>query len=80
LIRVLHAVLVLWGPEAATVWLSPVAGAFGVVPALEATWRVRLPETELVLATLGSFHSDKKVAKAARKTLFKFQSSGGAAS
>ena len=35
------------------------------------------PETDAVLATLGSFHPRKDVAKAARRSLFKFRSSGG---
>ena len=33
-----------------------------------------------VLATLGSFHPDKRLAKAARKSLFKLRSSGGSRS
>jgi len=43
---------------------------------LEAAWRVRRPETELVLAAIGSEHPDKAVAKAARKALVKHRSAG----
>ena len=79
LIRTLGALLALWGPEAMASWLEPVAGASNARAALEETWRVRLPETEAVLATLGSFHPQKDVAKTARRTLFKLRSSGGSA-
>ncbi len=77
LIVTLSALLALWGPEVMPSWLDTVAGASDPCAAVEATWRVRLAETEAVLATLGSFHPQKDVAKAARKALFKFRSSGG---
>ena len=44
---------------------------------LDRVWRVRLPETETVLAVIGEFCSDKAFAKMARKALFRFRSSGG---
>jgi hypothetical protein len=78
LIRTLSALLTLWGPEVMPSWLDTVAGAPDACAAIEETWRVRLPETDAVLATLGSFHPRKDVAKAARRSLFKFRSSGGA--
>jgi hypothetical protein len=80
LVLTLAAFLALWGPEVMPFWLKAVAGASDACAAVEETWRVRLPETDAVLATLGSFHPEKDVAKAARKALFKFRSSGGAPS
>ena len=77
LIRTLSTLLALWGPEVMPRWLDTVAGASDACAAVEETWRVRLPETDAVLATLGSFHPRKDVAKAARRSLFKFRSSGG---
>jgi hypothetical protein len=77
LIRNLYALQALWGPEVMPSWLGTVAGTSDACAAIEETWRVRLPETEAVLATLGSFHPRKDVAKTARTALFKFRSSGG---
>lgn len=74
-VRLLHAVLDLWGPDALTAWLTPAAGATGEGGMLDAAWRVRRPETEAVLAAIGGHHPDKAVAKAARKALFKHRSS-----
>ena len=78
LVQVLDGVLTLWGPEVMTAWLGPAAGRTGPRAAVDSMWRVRQADTESVLATLGEFHGDKLVAKAARKSLFKFRSSGGA--
>ncbi|MHB8438981.1 MAG: hypothetical protein ACYDD4_07445 [Acidimicrobiales bacterium] len=77
-VRLLHAVLDLWSPHAVCAWLAPAAGADGIDAALNRAWRVRIPETETVLAVLGEFHPDKAIAKSARKALFRFRSSGGA--
>ena len=71
LIRTLSTLLALWGPEVMPAWLDTVAGASDPCGAVEETWRVRLPGTEAVLATLGSFHPRKDVAKAARRSLFR---------
>ncbi len=43
---------------------------------LNPTWRVKRPETEQVLAAIGSGHPGKAVARAARKALFKYRSVG----
>ena len=80
LVRVLNGVLTLWGPEAMTAWLGPASGGTGAQAAVDSMWRVRRPDTESVLMNLGEFHPDKHLAKAARKSLFKFRSSGGAPS
>ncbi len=80
LVRVLNGVLMLWGPEVMTAWLGPASGATGAQAAVDSMWRVRQPDTEAVLMNLGEFHPDKNLAKAARKSLFKFRSSGGAPS
>ena len=37
-------------------------------------WRIRLPEVETVLEFLGSQHHDKRIAKSARTSLFKYRS------
>ncbi|MBA2280671.1 MAG: hypothetical protein H0W25_05470 [Acidimicrobiia bacterium] len=68
-VRLLAAVLDLWGPHALSAWLSPAAGASGVPDMLGRAWRVRLPETDAVLATLGATYPDKYAAKAARTAL-----------
>jgi hypothetical protein len=80
LVRHLNGALSLWGPDVMTAWLGPASGRIGARAAVDSMWRVRLADTESVLATLGEFHADKQVAKAARKSLFKFRSSGGAPS
>ena len=43
---------------------------------LDEAWRVKRPETEQVLAAIGTEHPDKVIAKTARKALFKHRSSG----
>ena len=76
-VRLLGAVIELWGPEAAlSGWAEPAAGTDGLVTMLDQTWRVKRPETEQVLATIGSGHPDKPIARAARKALFKYRSAG----
>ncbi len=77
-IRLLYAVLVLWGPQSVCARLDQVSGRAGVAAALETAWRVRSSQTEAVLAVVGELYPDKMVAKAARKSLFRFRSSGGA--
>lgn len=77
-VRLLYALLVLWGPGVVCERLSDVAGRTGVSASLDAVWRVRSPETGAVLAVVGDLYPDKAVAKAARKSLFRFRSSGGA--
>jgi len=74
-IRLLGAVIELWGPTAAvTAWAGPAAGTDGLLPMVEQAWRVKLPETEQVLVTIASGHPDKSIAKMARKALFKHRS------
>lgn len=73
-VRLLGAVVDLYGPRpAAAAWAGPAAGAVGLLPMLDSVWRVKLPQTESVLAALGAEHPDKVVAKAARKSLFKYR-------
>jgi len=74
-IRLLAVVVELWGPTAAVAgWAGNAAGPAGLPAMLDATWKVGRPETEVVLAAIGSEHPDKVVAKAARKALFKYRS------
>jgi len=74
-VRLLAAAIELWGPEAAAeTWANPVAGDDGLAVMLDRAWRVQRPETEQVLAAIGAGRSDKAVAKAARKALFKHRS------
>ena len=74
-VRLLGAVLELWGPAAAVgAWAGPAAGADGLIPMLDRAWRVKRPETEQILAAIGSEHPDKAIATAARKALFKYRS------
>jgi hypothetical protein len=74
-VRLLAAVIELWGPAAATSgWAVPAAGSPGIDVMLEAVWQVRHPQTETVLAAIGD-HPDKAVAKAARKAMFRHRSS-----
>ncbi len=74
-IRLLHAVLDIWGANALSAWVAPTAGPDGVDAMLDQCWRVRCTETGPVLAAIGSHHADKAVAKAARKSLFRYNSS-----
>ena len=76
-VRLLGAVIELWGPDAAlSAWAEPAAGANGLLSMVDQAWRITLPETEQVLAAIGSGHPDKPIAKAARKALFKYRSAG----
>ena len=73
-VRLLGAVIELWGPVAAvTAWAGPAAGTDGLLSMVEQSWRVELPETEHVLAAIGSEHPDKPTSRAARKALFKYR-------
>lgn len=76
-VRLLHAVLVVWGPQAVAGWVGPAAGARPLTTVIESLWRVPLPQTEEVLGALGAHVPDKAVAKAARKALFKLRSAKG---
>jgi hypothetical protein len=71
LVRVLGMVIAVSGSQAVEAWV-PLLGA-DPVPMVEGAWRVRLPPTADVLAALGET-SDKRLAKAARKALFKHRS------
>ena len=73
-VRLLGTVLELRGPHAVAVWAGTAAGEAGLLPVLDAAWRVRLPQTGQVLDTLASTASDKAVAKAARKAACKLRS------
>jgi hypothetical protein len=74
-IRLLHAVLDIWGANALTAWVAPAAGPAGVTAMLDECWRVRRTETGPVLAAIGSHHGDKAISKAARRSLFRHNSS-----
>jgi hypothetical protein len=73
-VRLLGAVIELRGPDAAAVWAAPAAGDVGVLAMLDVAWRVRLPQTSVVLGVLGSTASDKAVGKAARRAAHKLRS------
>ncbi len=73
-VRLLAAVLDVWGPASLPTWAAGAAGPAGVLAVVERCWRVQLPHTEGVLAALGARHPDPQVAKAARKALFKLRS------
>jgi len=74
-VRLVGSVIELWGPEtAASAWAGPAAATMGLPTMLEEAWRVDRPQTEGVLAAIGTTHPDKQVSKAARKALFKHRS------
>jgi hypothetical protein len=74
-VRLLHTVIELWGPDsAAAVWAVPAAGDPGIDVMLNTAWRVPGPATGDVLAAIGGHHPDKRIAKVARKALFKYRS------
>jgi len=76
-VRLLGVVVELWGPAAAVSgWAGPAAGADGLQSMLDEAWRVKRPETEQVLAAIGTEHPDKLISKTARKALFKHRTSG----
>jgi hypothetical protein len=76
-VRLLHTVLELWGPDAAvSAWAVPAAGAPGIEAMLETVWRIKGEHTEDVLVAVGGHHPDKRIAKAARRALFKHRSAG----
>jgi hypothetical protein len=76
-VRLLHTVVELWGPAAAAAaWAAPAAGGPGIDAMLDTAWRVPGLATSEVLAAVGGHHPDKRVAKAARKALFKYRSAG----
>jgi hypothetical protein len=73
-VRLLYAVIELWGPDAATAtWANNAARTIGLPAMLEDIWRVQLPETEEVLSAVAGNYPDKAIAKAARKALFKYR-------
>jgi len=73
-VRLLGTVLELRGPHAVVVWAGTAAGEAGLLPVLDAAWRVRLSQTGPVLDALASTSADKAVAKAARKAAYKLRS------
>jgi hypothetical protein len=74
-VRLLATVIELWGPDAAAAaWAVPAAGDPGVDTMLNTAWRVPGQPTGEVLAAVGGHHPDKRIAKAARKALFKHRS------
>lgn len=76
-VRLLGAVIDLWGPAAAVNgWAGAAAGADGLHAMLDEAWRVKRPETEQVLAAIGSGHPDQHIAKMARKALFRHRTTG----
>lgn len=76
-VELLATVAGLWGPEvAATGWAEQAAAPAGLSDMLDRAWRVGGDDTEPAIEAIGSSHPDKKVAKAARKALFKLRSAG----
>lgn len=76
-VELLATVAGLWGPEvAATGWAEQAAAPAGLSDMLDRAWRVGGDDTEPAIEAIGSGHPDKKVAKAARKALFKLRSAG----
>ena len=76
-VRLLGAVIELWGPVAAiATWAGPAAGADGLLSMVDQAWQVKLPEAEQVLAAIGTEHPDKAISKTARKALFKYRTTG----
>ena len=76
-VRLLGVVVELWGPAAAVSgWAGPAAGPDGLKSMLDNAWRVKRPETEQVLAAIGTEHPDRLIARTARKALFKHRTSG----
>ena len=74
-VRLLHTVIELWGPDAAAAaWAVPAAGDPGIDVMLDVAWRIPGHATGEVLAAVGGHHPDKRIAKAARKALFKYRS------
>jgi hypothetical protein len=73
-VRLLAAVLRGWGPREVGEWLPRLSPS--PVDFVLAAWRVRLPETVDVLTALAEVH-DTRVAKAARRSLFKLRSERG---
>ena len=74
-VRLLHTVIELWGPDAAAAaWAVPAAGDPGIDVMLDTAWRVLGHATGEVLGAVGGHHPDKRIAKAARKALFKYRS------
>jgi len=76
-VRLLGTVIEQWGSEAAvSAWAGPAARTGGLIEMLELVWRVDRPETEDVLAAIGTSHPNRQISKAARKALFKYRSVG----
>ncbi len=76
-VRLLGTVIEQWGAEAGvSAWAGPAARTGGLVAMLERVWRVDRPETEDVLAAIGTSHPDKQISKTARKALFRYRSVG----
>lgn len=76
-VRLLGVVIELWGPAAAVSgWAVAAAGADGLHAMLNEAWRVKRPETEQVLAAIGSGHPDRDIARTARRALFRHRTAG----
>ncbi len=74
-VTLMAAAIEMWGPEtAASGWVVPLTRTIGPIKMLDTVWRVRRPETEVVLTAIGEARIDKAVSKAARKALFKHRS------
>jgi hypothetical protein len=72
-IKSLRVVKLAWGDGAVSPWAVTFAGDDGVEFALRDAWRVNEPDTDVILAILGDTFPDKVIAKAARKSLFKYR-------
>ena len=73
MVEVLASILDVFGPEALAEEVDGLGPLGEQVAMFERLWRVDHPGAERVLETVGKFHRDKKVAKAARKALFKLR-------
>ena len=73
MVEVLASILDVFGPQALADEVDGLGPLDEQAETFERLWRVDHPGAERVLETVGKFHRDKKVAKAARKALFKLR-------
>ena len=73
MVEVLASILDVFGPQALADEVDGLGPVGEQAEMFERLWRVDHPGAERVLETVGKFHRDKKVAKAARKALFKLR-------
>ena len=76
-VDVLAIRVVMRGPDAIAETLALAGDSEKQIAVLEGIWRLPSPATAKVLDAIGSLHADKRIAKAARKALFKRRSALG---